>query len=488
MDAGTPLREANFRLTAPSGFGDGWNHYVHSMAWFCGRLYAGTSRASMAAMRMAVPPPNLRPWPIDAPADLYSLDRCAEVWAYTPETAQWTRVYKSPTVVGTNKKPGVPSYIGFRGMAVFQSAGDPHPCLYVSSWSPHLAHSPDILRSEDGVHFAPIKRPPWGPAVRACRTLQPFQGRVHTSPTASGTAAGYQQDFGSEAVIVASGDVHSGAWQAVSSEGFGNKQNLTVFEMAEFNGQLYAGTVNPYTGGELWKTRGGEPPYAWTRVLGQGAYRGVHNEVAGTLCEFRGALYVGYGIINGGYHREHQIGPAAAEIIRVHPDDSWELIMGEARLTPDGLRYPLSGYGAGFDSLFNGYVWRMCVHDGWLYAGTLNWANLMPYLPIYTWPEDVLSLVDRWGAERLSGMLGGCEVWRTEDGVHWEAVTRSGFGNKFNWGIRNFASTPHGLFVGTANPFGPTIAVQREGQWRYVPNARGGAEVWLGHAAFQAPP
>jgi ubiquinone/menaquinone biosynthesis C-methylase UbiE len=41
-------------------------------------------------------------------------------------------------------------------------------------------------------------------------------------------------------------------------------------------------------------------------------------------------------------------------------------------------------------------------------------------------------------------------------------------------------STPHGLFVGTANPFGPEVGVKRDGEWRYEWNPRGGAEVWLG--------
>ncbi|MGQ0697439.1 MAG: hypothetical protein ACT4PZ_04270 [Panacagrimonas sp.] len=482
MQEGTPLQEADFRLTCLSGFGDGWNHYAHSMAWFRGRIYVGTSRASMAAMRMAVPQPNLRPWPIDAPDDLYSIDRRAEIWEYTPETETWLRVYKSPVVKG-KVIAEVPSYIGLRGMAVFQSAGDSAPCLYVSSWSPHTAHTPDIIRTEDGRNFAPVKRPPWGPAVRACRTLQPFDGRVHTSPTASGTAKGYEQDIGSEAVIYATDNLNEGRWQPTNDVGFGNKSNLTVFEMETYDGHLYAGTVNPYTGGELWKTRGGDPPYQWSRVLQKGAYRGLHNEVAGSMCEFKGALYVGFGILNGGYHRSFKIGPSAAEIVRVWPDDSWDLIMGESRMTPDGLKYPLSGLCAGFDCVFNGYVWRMCVHDGWLYAGTLNWANLIPYLPVNAWPEDALSMLRRWGEERMIRQLGGSELWRTDDGVHWEPVTRSGFGNKFNWGIRCLSSTPQGLFVGTANPFGPSVAVKRDGRWQYVPNARGGCEVWLGDAA-----
>lgn len=473
------LVEADFRLTCRNGFGDGWNHYAHSMAVFRGRVYVGTMRGSFAALKIGVPAPNLKPWPIDSPDDLYSIDRRAEIWEYSPESADWTRVYQSPLVRGSNGRAGVPSYIGYRGMTVFQAAGDAAPCLYVSTWSPHLAHSPDVLRSEDGRNFAPVRRPPFGPSVRACRTIQPFDGRVHLSPTASGSSRGYAQDIGSEALIYASPDLASGDWQAVNAEGFGNPDNATIFEMGEFAGQLYAGTVNAVSGGELWKASPGTPPYTWSRVFGEGAGRGPHNEVLGALCEFKGALYVGCGVINGGYHRAQKIGPAAAELLRVWPDDSWDLIVGESRLTAQGAKVPLSGYSAGFDNLFNGYIWRMAVHQGWLYAGTMSWANLLPYLPLHLWPPDVAALVRHWGIERLTEN-GGCELWRSADGVNFEPVTRNGFGNKFNWGIRTFGSTPQGLFVGTANPYGPRVALRRNGAWGYHDNPRGGCEVWLG--------
>ena len=481
------LTEADFRLTCDSGFGDGWNHYAHSMARFRGRVYVGTSRGTMAALRHGDPPPRMRPWPVDAPNDLYDVPRRAEIWAYDADTDTWTRVYQSPEVLGSNGRSDVPSYISFRGMCVFQSPSDREPCLYVSAWSPHTAHAPDILRSEDGLHFAPVPRPPFGPAVRACRTLQPYEGRMHISPTASGTAKGFLQDISSEAVIYTSADLARGQWTAANAEGFGNPDNATVFELATYDGHLWGGTVNSVTGAEIWKTRGGTPPYRWQQVIGLGAGRGSLNEVGGTLCEFKGALYVAFGIINGGYHRAANIGPAAAEIIRIWPDDSWELIVGESRSTAQGLKYPLSGYGPGFDSLFNGYIWRMCVHEGWLYAGTLNWINTMPYLAVNLWPEDVLALVRRWGEEQLLARYGGAELWRTADGIHWEPVTRSGFGNKFNWGIRTLASTPQGLFVGTVNPFGPTVAVKRGKDWGYVHNPRGGCEVWLGAPTADAP-
>lgn len=478
---GQPLGEADFDLTCLNGFGDGLNSYAHSAAWFNDKLYVGTTRGNLAGLRLAGRRKGIQPWPIECPADIYDLDRRAQIWEYTVETDTWQMVFRSPTVHGSNGRDDVPSYIGLRGMAVIQTENDPHPCLYVSAWSPHTAHSPDILRSEDGRHFAPIARPPFGPAVRTCRTLKQFSGRVHLSPTGSGTAKGFTQDLSSEAIIYANHDLTSNDWQAASPEGFGNLDNATVFEMAKFDGHLYGGTVNPSAGSELWKTRGGDSlPYTWEKVYDRGAGRGQLNEATTALCEFNGALYAGCGIINGGYHYAAGIGPASAELIRVWPDNSWDLIVGEPRMTDQGPKYPLSGIGPGFDSIFNGYIWRMCVHDGWLYVGTFSWANLLPYILIPSWPPDVQTLIEHWGEDALVQNHGGAEIWRSADGINFEPVTRNGFGNHFNWGFRNLVSTSHGLFITTANPFGPKVAVKRHGEWVYEPNPRGGCEVWLG--------
>jgi len=47
--------------------------------------------------------------------------------------------------------------------------------------------------------------------------------------------------------------------------------------------------------------------------------------------------------------------------------------------------------------------------------------------------------------------------------------------NPYNMGLRTMVSSPHGLFLGTANPYGPKIMPL--GGDRYVPNPRGGCEV-----------
>ena len=77
---------------------------------------------------------------------------------------------------------------------------------------------------------------------------------------------------------------------------------------------------------------------------------------------------------------------------------------------------------------------------------------------------------------------GGFDLWRTRDGENWICVTHRGFGNPYNFGCRNIVSTPCGLFVGTANPYGPRVAqrVGKDWEWTYVDNRQGGLEVWLG--------
>jgi hypothetical protein len=382
----------------------------------------------------------------------------------------------SPTVRGREGK--VPRDIGYRGMTVFQGTSDPAPALYVSTWAPSRSgKAPVIMRSSDGTNFAPVSRLGGQAALNTYRVLLPFDGRLFTAPT--GRVRGQQNTSGTP-VVFENPDPESEPWRRVSHPGFGDTANVTLFEMAAFNGFLYVGTLNPRSGFQVWKTRPGGRVYKWTRVITAGAYRGNLNEMAISMCVFNNALYVGTGIQNGGYDRAYKVGPAAAEIIRIHPDDSWDLIVGQPRATPDGYKFPLSGLGPGFDDFFNGYIWRMAVHDGWLYAGTYKWNVFLPYLPLERWPASLQRLLRRVGLKEIVNHDGGFDLWRTRDGVHWFPVTRTGFNNPYNYGARTMTSTPFGLFIGTANPFGPDVAVETPDGWRYVSNPKGGLEVWLG--------
>jgi hypothetical protein len=362
-------------------------------------------------------------------------------------------------------------------MAVLHGKSDVKPALYVTGFSSTRSLGPVILRSEDGQSFQAVSRPGLGLAgVSAFRFLISFKGRVYTSPIGSTGNIANQSKY---PIVFESRDPASGSWRPVSHAGFGDRNNTVVFSMAEFNRHLYAGTFNHVNGFQLWKTTAeGAPPYDWQKVIDLGAGRGNLNEGALALCVFRDALYIGTCIQEGGYDRLNGVGPAAAEIIRVYPDDSWDLVVGEPRYTQDEFKLPLSGFGPGFDNPFNGYLWSMCVHDEELYAGTLSWAVYLPYLG--TGPEELRSIIESDYIQELLAHRRGLEIWNSADGKSWRPVTTTGFGNHYNNGARTLVSTPSGLAVGTVNPFGPEVAVKRDGSWAYEPNNRGGAEVWFG--------
>jgi hypothetical protein len=488
--SGVGLVESDFELINENGFGDGFNGYAHSMAWFENKLYVGTSRAQLAGIKANKgDQPKFTVWPSLLSEDSYDVDRRAEIWQYNPINGKWKEVYKAMWVKGAEGRP-VPRFSGFRGMRVYQGPRDPKPCLYVSSWTLAKAGTPSLLRTEDGEHFEIMPRPTWSSTVTSFRSLQPFKGRLHTSPTGSSASVEGQRssDIGGDATVYCTEDIRQPNWRTCSSQGMGDPRNLTIFEMGTYDNHLYASFANPWTGLQLFKTDGEEgPPYKWKKVMERGAARGPFNEGVAAICEFKGALYVSTGVANGGYHRQYGLGPAAPELIRLYPDDSWELLVGYPRTTPQGVKVPLSGYSGGFDSIFNGYIWRMHVHDGWLYAGTFNSLNVLPYLPTQVWPDDVLRIIDSWGLDRVQRYYGGCELWRSNDGIHWHNVTRNCFGNKFNWGIRNMTSTPHGIFVGTCNVYGTQVAVKKNDRWQYVPNPRGGTEIWLGKPRNKSP-
>lgn len=479
-----PLLEADFTPVARQGLGDPGNAYVHSMAWFRDHLYIGMNRYVYLAVRPYDLGREFEMFPVKVPDPTRRLELVsqgqAQIWRLDPQTFTWENIYVSPLCMG-KKGFQVARHIGFRAMTVFQGSSDPEPALYTNSWGSHMGEGPFILRCFDGKHFEEVgvsDRQYFG--TQTLRPLVAFKGRIYTAPAAreSGTDGAHDYQGG---VVLESRDPMRGGWIPVSEPHFGDLRNVMFFDMATFNGFLYVGTMNPYEGYQIWKTDAeGKPPYRWIRVISQGAYRGKLNEVAASFGAFKDSLYVGSAIYAGGYDRIYNVGPGCPELIRVYPDDSWDLIVGEPRLTPEGLKVPLSGLGPGFNNPFAGYIWRMCTHQGWLYASTLVWSPWLPFSRRKNWPEIAKRILHPARVEKLLRDFGGFDLWRTRDGCRWMPVTLNGFGNPYNCGARTMVSTPFGLFIGTANQFGPEVAVKRVAGWRYEPNRKSGAEVWLG--------
>ncbi len=482
----TGCGQKHFRKACENGFGDRNNAYAYSMAWFKDHLYVGTSRANLCLLNFAMAYVTMDVWPVDCPYKNYTTNfehysARGEIWRFTPVTGIWERVYQAPLI---KDKEGIEYSrdLGYRGMVVYQGKSDTGPTLYVATWSRSRSDGPDILRSEDGTLFEATPKPRFKTGgneitFNAIRSLVPFKGKLYTAPAgatkgsvnASGTSLIYECD-----------DPVTGEWKSVNDPGFESTPEVfTVYEMAVLEDCLYAGTAG-INGFQIWRTRGeGKIPYTWEKIITNGAGRGSLNQGAAALIAFKGALYMGTGIQNGGYDHRNKIGPAAAEIIRLFPDGSWEIVVGNAR---NGME-PISGLAAGFNNFFCGYIWRMGIHNNWLYAGSMDWGIILRYTDLESKPSTLSRILEKSGVEGLINSQGGFDLWRTYDGENWLRVTRTGFGNPYNFGCRNIVSTPHGLFIGTANPFGPRVA-QRNGKewnWDYVDNPDGGLEVWQGN-------
>lgn len=467
------LHQRDFRLIARAGFGDGQNAYAHSMAWFEGSLYVGTTRGNFPLMRARLPI-GMDVWPVECPENPFDLDLRAEIWRYDVQRDTWRRVYKAPLIKGSHGKL-IPRDLGYRGMIVYREPNEP-PRLFVSTWSPAKGPGPLLLMSADGETFVPSCEPGlMGLPVTTIRALAAHKGRLFTTPAGS---RGGNPNVSGHSVVYESTSPSKGQWEPVSDFGFGDAGNLTIFEMESFGEHLYVGTLN-LSGYQVWRsTLEGDKPYVWEKVIDRGASRGPLNQIALSMAAFKGALYVGSAIQGGGIDRQNRVGPAPPELIRIYPDGEWELLVGDSRDTPAGYKHALSGYLPGMDNLFNGYFWRMVEHQGWLYLSTFEWSSVLGYANRRTWPQAFVNIVNSVGPQAILERQSGFELYRSYDGENWVPVTTNGMGNPFNIGLRTLASTEHGLFVGTTNPFGPNYIPLGEPTYRY--NPRGGCEVFLG--------
>ena len=448
-----------FERIAVNGFeqlgGDDSNTWVWSAKWFKGKLYVGTAREAFCV--------SLLTSDVRTGTEIYGYSylsgQCpgeielaqslgAEIWQYTPETETWLKVYQSPNTIPMTVN-GVDVMVardaGFRGMAV-HTEPDGTVALYAGGVTAGSVYDPDntqpgdypgpsLMRSVDGVNWAPVPEEPGtfigelgnffitpNTKIRSYRSLTSYKGKLFAtigSYVGSGT-------------IIASDDPAAGndAWQTVSPP----YEEMAVWTLYVYNDHLYATTgftraQNPEADGyALFKTDAeGDVPYTFTPVITSGGFQTDPNFVAPnglSFTEFRGELYLGTN--------------RPTELVRVRPDDSWDLIVGEPRNTPDGMKYPLSGFGNGFGNWFNGHFWRMAQHETNMYLGTWDWSVGL----------QGFSLVDP--LDKLFAHNYGFDFFRTPDAIHFTAITQSGLGDPNNSGIRSLESTPFGLFAGSA--------------------------------------
>ena len=158
-----------------------------------------------------------------------------------------------------------------------------------------------------------------------------------------------EDSHGRRRLVSKGGDASSG-WDPIPAPG--NSDRISGF--AIFDETLHATVDDARRGFGLWKLPSGEGPVkaeSWQSVLKLGAFRYLLNANVLELVSCEDALYLAVGLRKA-LPVDKSVGAVARhdfELLRVYPGGGeWDVVIGQPRFTPDGLKAPLSGRGPGF--------------------------------------------------------------------------------------------------------------------------------------------
>jgi len=210
--------------------------------------------------------------------------------------------------------------------------------------------------------------------------------------------------------------------------GFGYNFNCMAGAIKEFKNKLYVGTASTSIGSlqdpnrkgaEIWRYDG----KSWEQVVGhnapfvKGGFGNSENMAISDLEEFNGYLYAG--TMNWDFTEK-----GGCEVWRTSNGIVWEQVVAQG-FRPNMSKTDLEG------GITNTYLWRIQVFNNQLYAGTFN---------------SYYRFVGREGM--------GCQLWSTSDGTSWKKMSLpngDGYGDKENYGIRTMVVYNDELYVGTAS-------------------------------------
>lgn len=300
----------------------------------------------------------------------------------------------------------------YSSMVVFQTSEDPAPCLYVSLVS---AVGALLLRSSDGQTFEMIKADSLGTAgLLGVRKLIALDDQM--AALMVGTTETDATSWAELPSVYATADPKTIPWSPVSTAKFGKSTNEALSDLALFDQRLFAATVNREEGFEFWEATPSPAAatglFPWSNIFIRGGSRYILNQLVADMEIFQGSLYLVTGISPVSLLEAKEFSSVCPEVLRVNPDNSWDLIVGAPRFTPYGLRVPLGTLGPGFDEPTNTRLSFIVSHKDCLYVGTQGFK--------------------------------GFQMWSSPDGETWAPVELEGVRQKK---ILGAASTPFGLVL-----------------------------------------
>jgi hypothetical protein len=496
----------DFYLLANKGFDSPQNNYAWSGAGFRGDVYIGTARNFLfeifEVLRGAgMIPADYQYQFITRPggalwSQQFAEEMGGEIWRY--RSGEWTRVYKSGAVdVSLLAIPGAPtpayapSETGFRSMVTYVDKWGKQAIYAASGASPLPGRL--LLKSTDGTSWEKVATAPTL-LESDSRSMAVHNGKLYVAPTgARNTATIWATD---DPVTTGNGS----NWKKVADFTIQRPgTNVAVVSMVSFRGRLYAGTQNDEAGFQVWRSNTADPKLDdWTRIIDSGA-GDMASTRALTMTVFRDSVIVGTSMFPISANPPGVLPPKGFEVIRILPNDSWQLLVGDfvAQKPPGNIPVPRlakSGWPGGFGNILNLYCWSLKSNNGVLYLGTFDVSSFLSLLfpdGIFFGPtlagsgtdlQAALGALEKLGLEKYYGpyrqfagthpegeataadagttqalipnYFFGADLWKSTDAVHWEPVTLNGFGNPTNYGFRIMLRPwENSLLVGTANPF-----------------------------------
>ncbi len=229
------------------------------------------------------------------------------------------------------------------GLAVVQAEGDDRPCLYATTAS---LRGGGLLRSETGLGYMRAwSQPRRALGLAGLGSPVAWDGRLALASW--GPAEEGEPSLLPTRAVLASADPARGPWAPVAPLGFGDGLNEGITAMAVAFGRLHVATRNPVRGFQVWAAAWRRPegaPDPWAKALDAGAHRFAMSPAASSMAAFGGHLFVATASEPDGLPG---LPVPAAELLRLGPDGGWEVVAGEMRASPDGLKVPLAVVGAG---------------------------------------------------------------------------------------------------------------------------------------------
>jgi hypothetical protein len=380
-------------------------------------------------------------------AGLLSLgvDHSITVQAQDALSGEWVNLFNTPKTlncIDPGARPivwdgfGNPANLAIDALEVFRGQ------LYAEATN--YDEGATIWRRDRRGNWMPVTSPgfdsAYGPNNVIVFDMLSFQGQLY-----AGTGNWEFNPFGGQ--IWRSPDGTN--WSLSAADGLGSTSNLGFTTFTSFQGMIYAATLNREQGAELWRSSTGDPG-SWQQVSSEGFGGGPAYFIITSLTSFKGQLYASVEATAG----------TGAQVWRSANGTDWTLVVE-----------------SGFGDANNYQTGSSVVYRGQLYMTTRNdvtGAQLWRSRNGVTWEQVVgngfgdvnnikIESVVQYGGmlyAATANLVTGIEVWRSSDGVTWTQVNADGFGEAGITGTfwSNATVVFQGkLLIGTSGPFGGVL-------------------------------